>query len=105
MTDFVMILVSVEGHDEGERISRALVEARLAACVQIFPIESIYRWEGAIQKAKECLLIAKARGSDFAEIASAVRKLHSYDVSEIVALPVLAGSETYLTWLSVSTER
>jgi periplasmic divalent cation tolerance protein len=104
--EFVVVLVTAAGEDEAARIGRALVEERLAACVNLVgPIRSIYRWEGAVEDAAEHLLVAKARRADVDALAARVRALHSYDVAEVLALPVAAGSAAYLAWLGESTRR
>ena len=83
------------------RIGRALVEERLAACVNVVgPIRSIYRWQGAVEEADEHLLVVKARAADVPALEARVRALHSYDVPEVLALPVTAGSAAYLAWLA-----
>jgi len=104
--EFVVVLVTAGNRDEGLRIGRALVEERLAACVNVVgPICSIYRWEGAVEEAEEHLLVVKARAGDLDALAARVRALHSYDVPEVLALPVTAGSEDYLAWLGRVTMR
>ncbi len=84
-------------------ITTALVERQLAACVQILPeMESVYRWQGRIERQKEVLLIAKTTTSKFEELERRVRAIHSYETPEIVALPLAAGSPPYLEWLKSS---
>ena len=86
--------------EEAERISSMLVEARLAACVQILPsIKSVYRWKGEIVREHEVLLSAKTTREKFAELDRAVRAIHSYETPEILALPIAAISDAYLEWL------
>ena len=103
---FVVVLVTAGSSDEGRRIGRAMVEERLAACVNVVgPIRSIYRWEGAIEEAEEHLLVMKARTADVPALTARVRALHSYDVPEVVALPLTGGSEAYLAWLAAATDR
>ena len=103
---FVAILVTAASADEADRIGRTLVEERVIACANVVgPIRSIYRWQDAVEDAEEFLLILKARAADVALVDARVRALHSYEVPEIVALPVTAGSAPYLAWLSASTER
>jgi periplasmic divalent cation tolerance protein len=103
---FVVVLVTAGSRDEAQRIGRALVEERLAACVNVVgPVCSIYRWEGAVEEAEEHLLVVKARASDLDALGARVRALHSYDVPEVLALPVTAGSEDYLAWLGRVTMR
>jgi periplasmic divalent cation tolerance protein len=92
--------------EEAERIGRAVIEERLAACINILgPIRSIYRWEGAVEEADEHLLILKARGADVPALEGRVRTLHTYAVPEVLALPVRAGSAPYLAWLAEATTR
>jgi len=104
--DFVVVLVTAGSGDEAVRIGRALVADRLAACVNVVPsVRSIYRWQGAVEEADEHLLLAKARAADVPAIEARVRQLHSYELPEILALPVTGGSTAYLAWLGQSTER
>ena len=105
-TEFVVILVTVGTQVDGERIARPLVDERLAACVNIVgPIRSIYSWEGAVAADDEYLLVIKSRRELFAALESRVRSLHGYDVPEVIALPVVAGSGPYLDWLRAGTAR
>jgi periplasmic divalent cation tolerance protein len=104
--DFVVVFVTTGSADEAHRIGRALVEERLAGCVNVLgPIRSIYRWQGAVEEAEEHLLVVKARAQDLPVLGERVRALHSYDVPEVLALPVAAGSEDYLAWLASATVR
>jgi periplasmic divalent cation tolerance protein len=104
--EFVVVLVTAESADEAAGIGRTLVEERLAACANVVgPIRSIFRWKGAIEEAAEHLLLLKARASDVAALEVRVRELHSYEVPEVLALPVRAGSRPYLDWLAESTRR
>lgn len=105
MTDKLVVLVTCGSAKEATRIARALVELRLAACGNIFqnPVRSIYRWKNKIESGKECLLLVKTSRSRFAKLEAAVRRLHSYDVPEIIALPIAGGSPAYLAWLADST--
>ena len=81
-------------------MARALVEERLAACVnRIAPVQSVYRWQGKLEQSEEELLIVKTRKTLFAALESRVRELHSYSVPEIIAVPIVDGSEGYLRWL------
>ena len=99
-----VVLVTCNSVREGRKIGRALVEARLAACVNVLqtPIESIYRWKGSVDTAKEFLLIIKTSRARLKALEAAVKRLHSYDVPEIIALPIEKGSQDYLAWLSES---
>jgi periplasmic divalent cation tolerance protein len=100
----VVVLMTASDRDEAERIATALVEERLAACVNTLgPVRSTYRWKGAVERADEILLIAKTRRALVARLSARVRGLHSYDVPEVIALPITAGSAPYLTWLAAET--
>jgi len=102
-TEAIVVFMTAANAEEAGRMAERLVEARLAACVQILPqMESIYRWQGKIERQKEVLLIAKTVTSKFAELEREVLALHSYKTPEIVAFPLTAGSEPYLQWLSAS---
>jgi periplasmic divalent cation tolerance protein len=104
--EFVVVLVTAASADEAVHIARALVDERLAACANVIgPIRSIYRWQEAVEDAEEHLLVIKARTSDFPALEERVRELHTYDVPEIVALPLRAGSAPYLLWLADATGR
>lgn len=97
----IVVLMTTASHDEAVRIAERLVETRLAACVQIMPgIESIYRWEGKLERGQETLLLAKSTQDKFEELEALVRSIHSYTTPEIIALPVTAGSAQYLAWLA-----
>jgi periplasmic divalent cation tolerance protein len=108
MTDTIVILVTAGSEAEAETIARALVEERLAACVNILsPIRSIYRWQGKVVDDREWLLVIKTQTERFAAVEAKVKALHSYQVPEVIALPIVAGAEGYLHWLreSVSEPR
>jgi periplasmic divalent cation tolerance protein len=99
----VAVFITAANREEAARLAEMLVEKRLAACVQILPeMESVYRWQGKVERQKEILLIAKTVSSKFAELESEVRALHSYETPEIVAFPLTTGSHPYLEWLSAS---
>lgn len=100
MADFIQVLTTTDTKNLAEQIGRALVERRLAACVQIVgPIESIYRWQGQIETAEEWQCWIKTTRERFAAVEQAIRELHTYSVPEILAIPVVAGSAAYLQWL------
>lgn len=104
MTDCIVMFVTIGSAEAGERLARALVAEQLVACVNVVgPIRSIYRWEGRICDDAEHLLVMKTRAALFAAAAARIRTLHTYDTPEIIALPVTAGSEAYLTWLRGAT--
>jgi periplasmic divalent cation tolerance protein len=97
----IVVLLTAANGEEAARLADLLIGAHLAACVQILPeIESVYRWEGKIERQAETLLLAKTTRSKFDELEREVRALHSYDTPEIIALPIVAGSAPYLAWLS-----
>jgi periplasmic divalent cation tolerance protein len=100
MTDVIQVITTAGSQAEAERIAHALVERRLAACVQVSgPITSVYRWQGKIETGAEWRCAIKTRLANYPAVESAIRELHSYDVPEILALPVVAGGESYLAWL------
>jgi periplasmic divalent cation tolerance protein len=100
MTDYIQVVTTTEHREDADRIARALVEQRLAACVQVAgPITSTYRWQGKIETAQEWQCRIKSRRDLYDEIEQAIRRLHPYEVPEILAMPILAGSADYLAWL------
>lgn len=102
-TDAIAVFITAANRNEAVRLADMMVAARLAACVQILPeMESIYRWQGKIERQQEVLIIAKTAASKFEELEREVRAIHSYDTPEIVALPLTAGSSPYLEWLKKS---
>jgi periplasmic divalent cation tolerance protein len=99
-----VILITVSNKDEARKITRGLLQAKLAACVNIVNgVESHYWWEGKISMGKELLLMVKTRKSLVAKLIKKVRALHSYTVPEIIALPIIAGNKAYLEWIDEST--
>src|SRR4029453_12915704 len=95
--DYCVVLVTVSSETEAKTIARALVEERLAACVNIIPgVTSIYRWEGKICEDRELLLVIKTRGQKVAALRERIVHLHSYAVPEVIALPIADGSARYL---------
>lgn len=104
MTGMVVLLCTCANEEEGSRIASALVEAGLAACVNLLPgVRSIYRWQGKVEKAEEVLLLIKSREDRFPELRERIATLHSYDTPEIIALPITHGSDKYLDWLRAET--
>ncbi len=104
--EFVAVFITAGAAEEAERIARALVEERLAGCVNVVgPVRSIYRWQGAVEDAAEYLLVAKARVADVEALERRARALHSYDIPEVIAVPLCAGSAAYLAWLADATAR
>jgi periplasmic divalent cation tolerance protein len=104
MTNKIVVLVTCGSAKEARKIARAVVEKRLAACANILasPVESVYRWKGSVESANEFLLIIKTTKARFPKLKAEVKRLHSYEVPEIIALPIAAGAANYLTWISES---
>jgi periplasmic divalent cation tolerance protein len=101
--DCVVVIVTCPSDAVARGISRQLVQQRLAACVNVVPgVESVFRWQGKVQRAREVLLVAKTTARAFRSVRAAVAKLHPYDVPEIIALPVADGSRGYLRWVAGS---
>jgi periplasmic divalent cation tolerance protein len=100
MTDYIIALCTCPNEDTGTKIAEALVDGKIAACVNIVPgLKSVYRWQGKICRDAEVLLIIKTEAGKYTELESAVRKLHPYEVPEIVAIPIVQGYEKYLEWI------
>ncbi len=103
--EHLQVTTTAGSEEEAERIGAALVERRLAACVQVVgPIASSYRWQGAVERATEWMCVAKTSTVRYAELEEAIRELHSYEEPEIVATPIVAGSAGYLAWVSRNVE-
>jgi periplasmic divalent cation tolerance protein len=103
MTDKRVVFTTCGSVEEARQIGREVVDQRLAACVNIVPrIESIYRWQGEVETGEEWLLIIKTTADALANLYDTVRKLHSYDVPECIALAVEDGSPAYLQWINDS---
>lgn len=99
MTPLIAVLTTVGSEADARRMARALVEQRLAACVQISRIDSVYRWEGAVQEEPEWRLLVKAPASRWDELHRAVRALHPYELPALFALPVSQADEAYVQWV------
>jgi len=100
VTDKIVVLTTCESEEQAQRLARHLIEERLAACVNILPgARSIYRWKDKIEDAAEFVLIIKSRRDVFARLREAIAHLHSYEIPEVIALPVVDGSEAYFNWL------
>jgi len=101
---YVVILVTAANKQEADKIAKVLVEAKLAACVNVVDkIGSTFWWQGKIDKSNESLLIIKTKKSLFSKVAKKIKGLHSYTVPEIIALPIVAGNKQYLDWIDGST--
>jgi periplasmic divalent cation tolerance protein len=103
-TAFILVLITAPSPETSQQIASALVSQKLAACVNILPgIRSLYAWKGALQQDDEHLLIVKSRLELFDALQTAVREIHPYEVPEIIALPVVAGAQSYLDWWQAET--
>lgn len=106
-TTFRLALVTCATLEEARKIARAVVEKRLAACVNIVThaVESFYTWEGKLENASEYLLLIKTTAARLSELQDEILALHSYDTPEFIVLSITAGSESYLTWLQDSVAK
>ena len=103
MTDKILVISTCAAEADAERLARALLDSRLAACVNVVPgVRSFYRWKGEIESEAEYLLIIKTSRDLFPALRTEIEKLHPYEVPELLALPVLAGAENYLGWLDAN---
>jgi len=104
MVRYVVVLVTASNEEEGLAISRALVEEELVACVNMVEkVRSIYKWRGKIEDDAETLLIIKTGADNLPEVITRVKELHSYDVPEVIALPIVEGNKAYLKWIDEVT--
>jgi periplasmic divalent cation tolerance protein len=104
MTDKIVAFSTCGSLQEARAVAHALVEARLAACVNIVPgVTSIYRWKGAVEEASELLLVIKTRAELIQELTAKLREVHSYEVPELIALPIYGGLPDYLSWIGAET--
>jgi periplasmic divalent cation tolerance protein len=104
MTDYIVVYVTAPENEAAE-LAKNLVEERLVACVNIVPgLRSIYWWQGKVEDEPEVLCIMKTRGNLFESLRDRVRELHSYEVEEIIALPIMAGNQPYLDWIKENTK-
>lgn len=103
---YIVLFITTPTTEEAQRISRALLEQRKVACVNIVPrVSSLFWWQGKIDSARESLLIVKTTASRLNELVTLVKEIHSYDVPEIIALPIVAGNQDYLEWLGKEVEK
>ena len=100
MAEFLLVLTTCPDEATATHIARALLESGLAACITRQPVRSLYRWQGRIEDEPEVLLLIKTLSHRFADLEMRLKSLHPYDVPEIIALPIAAGSAAYLAWLS-----
>jgi periplasmic divalent cation tolerance protein len=100
VTDKIVVLTTCESEEQAQALARGLIEQRLAGCVNILPgARSVYRWKDKIEDAAEFVLIIKSRRDIFIKLRDAIARLHSYEIPEVIALPVVDGSDAYLNWL------
>jgi periplasmic divalent cation tolerance protein len=100
-SEYIQVMTAVDQKESAENLAQVLVSRRLAACVQVIgPITSTYWWEGQVEQAEEWLCLLKTRTALFASVEAAVREVHPYAVPEILAIPVVAGSASYLQWIT-----
>jgi len=104
LTDHLLVLTICGSEEEAGRVARHLVENRLAACVGITPgVRSLYWWQGKVEQAEEWALTIKTRAALYTQVESAIRAVHSYEIPEILAVPVAAGLPAYLDWIDAET--
>lgn len=99
-SEHLVVLVTATDRNQARQIARRLLRQKLAACVNLVPVESMFRWQNDIQEEEEVLMIIKTRAEAFAELMSAVKGLHTYDTPEIIGTPVVIGSPEYLKWIT-----
>jgi len=106
MSDYILIFITAASPQEAEQLGKALVEKRLAACGNIVrDIRSIFWWKDTLETEQEALLLLKSRADLFPAIVNVVTSLHSYDVPEVIAVPIISGSENYLKWIDQETKK
>jgi len=104
-TGYIIVLITSPSAQVGEQIAQAILKEKLAACVNIIPaIHSIYAWKGKMQNDEEALLVVKSRAELFEQLVPAVKAVHPYEVPEIIALPLILGSQDYLDWITTETQ-
>ena len=104
-TDRIVVLITAGSEEEAHKIAELLVNEKKAACVNILPgVDSLFRWEDKLESARESLLLVKTKASLFPEIVELVKRTHSYEVPEIIAMPIISGSEDYVKWLDTACQ-
>ena len=102
--DYCLILTNVSSREEGEEIASALVEDRLVACVNISsPVTSLYHWQGEINKDEELMLFMKTKKNLYKKVEERIKRLHSYELPEVIAVPIESGSKEYFSWITENT--
>ncbi len=102
-TPYAMVLTTCDQRANAEAIAHDLVTQALAACVQIFPIDSIYKWQGRVEHAQELMLFCKIKSADYSAVEAAIRALHTYETPEIVMIAIADGAPAYLQWIAEMT--
>jgi periplasmic divalent cation tolerance protein len=106
MKSYIQVTTTTETKEQAEKIAHHLIEAKLAACVQITgPITSIYRWKGKVESAQEWLCLIKTRDDLYNKVEAAIKSLHPYETPEIIAVPIIKGSKEYLNWIDDEPEK
>ena len=102
-SEYTIVITTCPNDEQATRLAAALLEKKLAACVQTSNIISTYRWKGGVETEKEVRLMIKAKRSDYDAIEAFIKSTHSYETPEVLALPVIAGSQSYLDWIDGET--
>jgi len=106
MNRYMQVITTVSKKTDAEKIAKSLIDKRLVACAQIAgPMKSVYRWKGKIENAKEWVCVIKTRKTLYKKVETAIKKIHPYEVPEIIAIPIIKGSKDYLKWLFDETLR
>jgi periplasmic divalent cation tolerance protein len=101
---YLVVFITTSSYEEARKIADALVDLKKAACVNIVPkVSSLFRWKGKIEDVEESLMVVKTRAELFPDVVSTVKSIHSYEVPEIIALPIIEGNPDYLSWLKEET--
>ena len=104
-SEYILVFVTTSSSHEAEKLGKAIVEKKLAACGNIIPkIRSVFWWKETLEAEEEALLILKSRSALFSELITVIKSLHSYEVPEIIGIPIIAGSEEYLRWIDEETQ-
>lgn len=105
MAEYVQVQTAVPSREEGLRIARSAVDARLAACAQVLgPMTSTYWWKGQVEVAEECLVLLKTSAAKYADLERHIQQEHSYEVAEIISVPITGGLASYLAWIDEETQ-
>lgn len=105
MKKYIQVLTTTDKKEEAEKIARALLDGKAAACIQILPpMESVYRWKNKVETSREWLCLIKSREDCYEKIERIIRENHSYEIPEIIAFPIISGSREYLAWLDQEVE-